>query len=80
MATMDNVTIRTAALLLVGSTLIVLMVELLNSAVESAIDRIGPEFHELSGRAKDIGSAAVMISLIMAGLTWVLLAWQKFFG
>ncbi|ABE60274.1 MULTISPECIES: diacylglycerol kinase [Chromohalobacter] len=67
-------------LLLVGSCALVLMVELLNSAVENVVDRIGPEHHELSGRAKDIGSAAVMISLIMAGLTWVLLAWQKFFG
>lgn len=67
-------------LLLVGSCALVLMVELLNSAVENVVDRIGPEHHELSGRAKDIGSAAVMISLIMAGLTWGLLAWQKFFG
>lgn len=67
-------------LLLVGSCALVLIVELLNSAVETVVDRIGPEHHELSGRAKDIGSAAVMISLIMAGLTWGLLAWQKFFG
>ncbi|WP_339926633.1 diacylglycerol kinase [uncultured Cobetia sp.] len=67
-------------LLLVGSTLIVLIVELLNSAVESAIDRIGPEFHELSGRAKDMGSAAVMISLIFAGLTWGTLLYDKLFG
>jgi diacylglycerol kinase (ATP) len=57
-------------LLLVGSTLIVLMVELLNSAVESAIDRIGPEFHELSGRAKDMGSAAVKIRLIITCLLY----------
>ncbi|MCK2042425.1 diacylglycerol kinase [Chromohalobacter salexigens] len=67
-------------LLLVGSCALVLIVELLNSAVETVVDRIGPEHHELSGRAKDIGSAAVMISLIMAGLTWILLAWQKFLG
>lgn len=67
-------------LLLVGSLFLVLIVELLNSAVENVVDRIGTEHHELSGRAKDIGSAAVMLSLMMAGLTWGLLAWQKFFG
>lgn len=67
-------------ILLVGSCLLVLIVELLNSAVESVVDRIGPERHELSGRAKDLGSAAVMLSLFLAGLTWVLLAGQKFLG
>ena len=67
-------------LLLVGSCFLVLIVELLNSAVETAIDRIGPEHHVLSGRAKDIGSAAVMLSLIMAGMTWGLLLWQKVAG
>lgn len=67
-------------LVLVGSLFLVLIVELLNSAIENVVDRIGTEHHELSGRAKDIGSAAVMLSLIMAGLTWGLLAWQKFFG
>ncbi|QFU03062.1 Diacylglycerol kinase [Halomonas sp. THAF5a] len=65
-------------ILLVGSCLLVLIVELLNSAVECAVDRIGPERHELAGRAKDIGSAAVMLTLALAGLTWGLLAWQKF--
>lgn len=67
-------------LMLVGSLFLVLIVELLNSAVENVVDRIGTEHHELSGRAKDIGSAAVMLSLIMAGLTWGVLGWQKFFG
>lgn len=57
-------------LLLIGSVVLVLLVELLNSAVEAAIDRIGFERHELSGRAKDIGSAAVMLSLIWAAATW----------
>lgn len=66
-------------ILLMGSCLLVLIVELLNSAVESVVDRIGPERHELSGRAKDLGSAAVMVALFLAALTWVLLAWQKFF-
>jgi diacylglycerol kinase (ATP) len=46
---------------------------LLNSAVESVVDRVGFEHHELSGRAKDIGSAAVMLSLLWAGITWALL-------
>ena len=66
--------------LLLGSCAIVLIVELLNSAIESVVDRIGPERHELSGRAKDLGSAAVMVSLLLAGLTWLLLLGQKFFG
>ncbi|MBY5940143.1 diacylglycerol kinase [Halomonas sp. DP5N14-9] len=65
-------------ILLVGSCFMVLIVELLNSAIESVVDRIGPERHVLSGRAKDIGSAAVMLSLAMAGLTWGLLAGEKF--
>jgi diacylglycerol kinase (ATP) len=52
---------------------LVLVVELLNSAVEAVVDRVGLEHHELSGRAKDIGSAAVMLSLIWAGATWALI-------
>lgn len=67
-------------ILLISSSFLVLIVELLNSAVETAIDRIGPEHHVLSGRAKDIGSAAVMLSLIMAGVTWGLLLWQRVAG
>ena len=55
---------------LIGIWLFVMVVELLNSAVEAAIDRIGPERHELSGRAKDIGSAAVMLSVLMAAMVW----------
>ncbi|MBN8411972.1 diacylglycerol kinase [Halomonas denitrificans] len=65
-------------ILLVGSCFMVLIVELVNSAIESVVDRIGPERHVLSGRAKDIGSAAVMLALFMAGLTWALLAAEKF--
>ncbi|MDI5983951.1 diacylglycerol kinase [Halomonas sp. M4R5S39] len=67
-------------ILLGGSCLLVLIVELLNSAIENVVDRIGTEHHELSGRAKDISSAAVMLSLVVAGLTWGLLVWQKFLG
>lgn len=58
-------------LLLVGSMVLVLLVELLNSAIEATVDRVGLERHELSGRAKDIGSAAVMLSLVWAAITWI---------
>ena len=57
-------------LLLIGSVVLVLLVELLNSAIEAAVDRVGPEIHELSGRAKDIGSAAVTTALTWAVITW----------
>ncbi len=59
--------------LLLGSLMLVLIVELLNSAVEAAIDRFGGELHKLSARAKDIGSAAVMLSLVNVGLIWGLI-------
>ena len=58
--------------LLVGSWLIVLVVELLNSAVEANVDRVGLERHELSARAKDIASAAVFLSLVFAAVVWLL--------
>ncbi|MGR9114908.1 MAG: diacylglycerol kinase [Gammaproteobacteria bacterium] len=60
-------------LLLIGSVVLLLVVELLNSAVEAVVDRVGFEHHELSGRAKDIGSAAVMLSLLWVGVTWMLI-------
>ena len=56
--------------LLVGSCLLVLVAELLNSAVEAAVDRIGPERHELAGRAKDLGSAAVLGTIVLAAIVW----------
>jgi len=56
--------------LLIGSMLLVLSVELLNSAVEAVIERYGPEFHELAGRAKDMGSAAVFVVMMNVLLTW----------
>ncbi len=59
--------------MLIGSLLLVLIVELMNTAVEAAIDRIGPERHPLSGRAKDIASAAVFIALINAAIVWLLI-------
>ncbi len=55
---------------LAGSVLLVLIVELLNSGIEAAIDRIGLELHPLSKKAKDLGSAAVLLSLLLAGLAW----------
>jgi diacylglycerol kinase (ATP) len=58
--------------LLVGSLFLVLIVELLNSAIEAAIDRIGMERHKLSGRAKDMGSAAVYLSLLLVIVVWTL--------
>jgi len=58
--------------LLIGVLILVLIVELLNSALESVVDRIGGEQHELSGRAKDIGSAAVFIALIHVPAVWIL--------
>ena len=59
--------------LLAGSIVLVMVVELLNTGIEAAIDRIGPERHELSGRAKDIGSAAVFVALLNAGVVWLLI-------
>lgn len=58
-------------LLLIGSLVLVLLVELLNSAIEAVVDRVGMEHHELAGRAKDIGSAAVNLALIWAAITWI---------
>ena len=58
--------------LMIGTLLLVLIVELLNSAVETVVDRVGTEFHDLSGRAKDIGSAAVLISLVNVPVVWTL--------
>ncbi|MGA7979590.1 MAG: diacylglycerol kinase [Chromatiaceae bacterium] len=63
--------------LLVGSLIIVPIVELLNSAIETNVDRIGYERHELSGRAKDIASAAVLLSIVFASVTWALILIPK---
>lgn len=56
--------------LLVGSVILLPLVEILNSAVEAVVDRFGMEFHELSGRAKDMGSAAVFLAIVMLVTTW----------
>ncbi len=65
-------------LILVGPLFLLLIVELLNSAVESVVDRIGHEHHELSGRAKDMGSAAVLLCLLLIGACWGGIAWSNF--
>lgn len=67
-----NVSPAEKAMLLLSAVL-VLVVELLNSAIEAVVDRIGPEFHELSGKAKDVGSAAVLVCLLAALVTWLLI-------
>lgn len=56
---------------LVSVTVLVLIVELLNSAVEAVVDRVGTEFHELAGRAKDLGSAAVLCALLLWAYVWI---------
>ena len=64
--------------LLAGAVLLVLITELLNSGIEAAIDRIGPELHDLSKRAKDMGSAAVLLSLLLCGAVWAAALFQRF--
>jgi diacylglycerol kinase (ATP) len=64
--------------LLAGSVVLVMVVELLNTAVETAIDRIGPEWHDLSKRAKDMGSAAVLLSLLLATGLWLAASYHRF--
>jgi len=64
--------------LLVGSGLLVLSIELLNSAIEAVIERYGAEDHELAGRAKDMGSAAVFVLMLNVALTWVLILGPRY--
>jgi diacylglycerol kinase (ATP) len=64
--------------LMIGSVIIVLIVELLNTAVEAAIDRHSFEINPLAKRAKDLGSAAVMLALMLAGGIWVSILWARF--
>lgn len=63
--------------IMLGSLLLVLIVELINSAIEAVVDRISSDMHELSGRAKDIGSAAVMLSLFNVVVIWGFILWQQ---
>ena len=63
--------------LLAGSVILVLIVELLNTAIESTMDRVGTEWHELSKRAKDMGSAAVFLSLLLCASIWISAIYQR---
>jgi diacylglycerol kinase (ATP) len=63
--------------LLVASVMLVLIVELMNSAVEAVVDRVSFEMHELSKRAKDIGSAAVFLALLLCAGIWAAALWQR---
>jgi diacylglycerol kinase (ATP) len=65
--------------LLIGTVWLVLIVELLNTAVESVVDRVGTDHHKLSGQAKDQGSAGVFVSLMLTLLVWSLIVWDRFF-
>lgn len=65
-------------ILLIGVVLLVLIVELLNTGIEAAVDRDSLEINPLGKRAKDLGSAAVMIALVFAGGTWVAVLWHYF--
>ena len=66
--------------LLIGSCALILIVELLNSAVEAVVDRIGPERRELSKRAKDMGSAAAFLAMVSAAIVWGLILYERIFG
>jgi len=65
--------------ILVGIYFIIPLTELLNSAIEAIVDRMGEERHELSGRAKDLGSAAVFLSICIALIVWIFIAFERFF-
>lgn len=64
--------------LLIGSMLLVVSAELLNSAIETLIERYGAEHHELAGRAKDMGSAAVFVLMLNVILVWSIISWERF--
>ncbi|QKJ88927.1 Diacylglycerol kinase [Paramixta manurensis] len=66
--------------LLIGSVFLVIIIEVLNSAIEAVVDRIGSEIHPLAGRAKDMGSAAVLLSILLAVFVWVMLLWPHHLG
>ncbi|MDF7651643.1 diacylglycerol kinase [Pantoea sp. Acro-805] len=62
--------------LMIGSVVLVIIVEILNSAIEAVVDRIGQERHPLAGRAKDMGSAAVLLTIILAIFVWIAVLWS----
>ncbi|MEY4921309.1 MAG: diacylglycerol kinase [Pseudomonadota bacterium] len=63
-------------ILLISSVVLVIIIEVINSAIEAVVDRIGSEYHELSGRAKDMGSAAVFLAIGLALFVWITVLWQ----
>ena len=65
-------------MLLAGTVVLIMIVELLNTGIETAIDRIGPEWHDLSKRAKDMGSAAVLLSVLLCTATWLMAIFSRF--
>lgn len=67
-------------ILLISSVFWVLLAELANSSIEAAVDRTGTDHHHLSGRAKDIGSALVFISLLLLAIVWAIVAFNRFWG
>ncbi len=66
---------RVTRVLLIGSVVLVIIVEILNSGLEAVVDRIGSEHHPLAGRAKDMGSAAVLLTILLALFVWLMLLW-----
>ncbi|QWT20658.1 diacylglycerol kinase [Bacillus sp. NP157] len=66
-------------IILITFPILVLSAELLNSAVEAVVDKVSPEFHELAGRAKDMGSAAVFLLLVMVGVSWAMILLPRYF-
>ncbi|QGY27647.1 diacylglycerol kinase [Pantoea cypripedii] len=62
--------------LMIGSVVLVVIVEIMNSAIEAVVDRIGQERHPLAGRAKDMGSAAVLLAILLAVFVWIALLWS----
>jgi diacylglycerol kinase (ATP) len=73
-------TSSTQRAVLIGSYFIIPLTELLNTAIEATVDRVGQERHELSGRAKDLGSAAVLLSILIAAIIWIIIACERFLG
>lgn len=65
------------AAILIASLLLIMVVEMINSALEALVDRVSTEFHELSGRTKDMGSAAVLLTIFIAMVVWGAAIWQK---
>ena len=77
---MSDLTAALAAVVYAAAAVLLLVVELLNSAVEAAIDRVGPEWHALSKRAKDLGSAAVLLTVLLCASVWCAALYQRFFN